>query len=397
MDIIGVVCEYNPMHLGHVYHLENTRRLCEGDNAIVCVMSGDFVQRGENAAFSKFARAEAAVRSGADAVIELPLPWSLASAEGFARGSVGLLDAMGAKYLSFGTEDGGLSRIEKLAETLIDPGCINRIRERMSEDGTLSFAAAREAVLFEMLGEDARAIRTPNNILAVEYIKAIYDNRYEITPLSVKRTGNGHDSTGDGIKSASEIRAIMHMGGDISKFIPPDANGVYRRDIEQGRGTPNEFILEAAILSRLRMLGPEEFEGLPDGADGAGARLFAAAKEPTLEAVTAAAKTRRYTLSRIRRMALCAALGVRAGMAEGIPPYARVLAVNEKGREALREIKKTSGIPILTKPASVKALGPEAGRIFSLTAQAHDLYALGYRAEQERQGGMDWRTGPKII
>ena len=398
MDFIGVVCEYNPFHNGHAYHLRESLRLTRADG-VVCVMSGDFVQRGEAAIYSKYARAEAACRCGADVVIELPLPWSLASAEGFARGAVGLLGALGASTLSFGMEAERLEDLDFLACKLLEPQTISAIRTLMAEDASLSFAAARQQVLERSCGSSARLLEEPNNILAVEYLKAIYDLRLAIEPLAVRRVGSEHDGAGTkDSRSASELRALLRRGEKTTAFMPAAAASVYEKDAAMGRGMPSREVLETAILSRLRTLDAARCAALPDAGGGLGERLYrAAAEEPSLDAVYAAVKNKRLAMSRVRRAVLCAALGVENGMAGGVPPYARLLAATARGRELLGEMKKNSAVPIVTKPAAVRELDGESERIFTLGAAAHDLYALGWRAAEERRGGADWRTGPKII
>lgn len=398
MDFIGVVCEYNPFHNGHLYHLKKSREQC-GDLPIVCVMSGDFVQRGEAALYSKFARAEAAVRCGADAVFELPLPWSLASAEGFARGAVGLLGALGASFLSFGAECSALDQLDALAEALLDAQTLSAVRALMAEDATLSFAAARERVLLLRCGEQASLLETPNNILAVEYLKAIRALELPLKPIAVQRCGSAHDGAGEGEqRSASELRCLIRRGESIQGFVPAAAAAVFARDAQAGRGVPAAELVETAILSRLRTLPPERFAVVPDASGGLGERLArAAAEEPTLDAICAAVKNKRLAMSRVRRALCCAALGIEQGMSAGVPPYARLLAANKRGRTLLSEIKKRSAVPILTKPAAVRQLDSESLRLFTCGAQAHDLYVLGYRAQDERRGCDDWRRSPVIL
>ncbi len=399
MSIIGVVCEYNPFHNGHEYHLMMSRRQLEKDTPVICVMSGDFVQRGEAAVYSKSARAEAACRCGADLVIELPLPWSLASAEGFARGAVGLLGRLGVTHLSFGSEAGELEPLDAIAKELLDPALTMEIKQTMYDDASLSFAAARQIAVERRLGEPAQQLELPNNILAVEYLKAIYDLRLDIVPMTVQRFGSGHDlAGGSGPKSAAELRNMLSNGRSVGEYMPRAAADVYRRERELGREIVDRAELELAMLSRLRMFDERYYNSLPDAADGLGNRLCRAAhEEPTLDAVLAAAKTKRFALSRIRRMCACACLGVKAGMSDEILPYARVLAANTKGCELLREITKNGSIPIVTKPASVKELSPECVSLFAMGASAHDFYVLSYAAAEERKGGGDWRTGPIIV
>ena len=173
---------------------------------------------------------------------------------------------------------------------------------------------------------------------------------------------------------------------------------VFRRELEQGRAMLNTRDMELAILSRLRMLGEKAFLSLPDGGDGVGKRLYKASKEePTLDFILAAAKTKRVALSRLRRMCMAAALGIDAALSAGEPPYIRVLAANEKGRAYLRQIAGKTTIPVVTKPAAVKDLGVRAKAMFAAGASAHDLYTLSFLSIEDRKGGSDWRTGPKIV
>lgn len=399
MSIIGIVGEYNPFHSGHEYHIRQSRQALGEDCPVVCVMSGDFVQRGEPAIYSKFARAEAACRCGADLVVELPLPWSLSSAEGFARGAVYLLSKLGVTHLSFGSEAGELEPLETIAQTLLDPAVNGEIKQVLSSDASLPYALARQKALETRLGELSSQLELPNNILAVEYLKAIYELRLDLQPMTVLRFGSGHDKEGEsGPKSASELRRMIRKGADISPFIPKEAVQVFAREKQQGRAFTDTDMLEAAIISRLRLFGPGYYEALPDGNDGIGRRLYVAAhEEASLDAITAAAKTKRYALARIRRMCMCAALGVKAGMAEELPPYARVLAANARGCALLREISRKGEIPVITKPASVREMSAECREIFSLGSAAHDLYVLGFCAREEKKGGKEWRTSPKIV
>ena len=395
MNVIGVVCEYNPFHRGHLLHLERCRAALEGESTVLCVLSGDFVQRGEAAVYDKFIRAEAACRSGADLVVELPLPWELSSAEGFARGGVGLLGTLGATHLGFGSETGEAAPLQELARALLEEDTIEQIRERMAKKGNLSFAAARERVLTERLGEMARMLRNPNDILAVEYLKAAAEQKLSLHPLAVLREGAGHDeaTAGEGPCSASELRRRLRAGESTVGEIPAAAEAVYARARAEGRELRDPAMLEIAVLSRLRMLERESFERLPDGGEGLGLRLWKAVQEEqSLENIAQAAKSKRYALARLRRMCLAAALGLDRESAKGLPPYARVLAFNERGQALLREAGENSAIPLLTKPAQVRQMGERAERVFQLGAGAHDLYALGLPA-QERPGE-DWRRGP---
>lgn len=394
MKIIGIVAEYNPFHLGHQYHIEESRAAIQGESTVVCVMSGDFVQRGEAAIFPKHIRAEAAVIGGADLVLELPLPWALSSAEGFARGAVGLLGQLGCvDYLSFGSECGDLNILNALATALMDPAIIPAVTEEMKSG--VSFATARQTVLEREYGAIARHLETPNNILATEYMKAIFELHLRMEPITVTRMGAGHDEPGG---SASDVRMRLRERKSISTLVPKDVKKLLTREIKMGRGPVTMHGLEDAVISRLRMLGESDYNRLPNAGEGLGNRLCTAAHdEVTLDGILSAAKTKRYALSRIRRMCMCAALEVKAEDCVGLPPYARVLSANEKGRAALKLMSEKSSIPILTKPAAVNELSGHCQKLFALGSAAHDLYVMGYEVRAERRGGADYRTSPSML
>lgn len=400
MSVIGIVGEYNPFHYGHKHHIAETKRLLGEDCPVVCAMSGDFIQRGEAAVYSKFARAEAAVRSGVDLVLELPPAWALSSAEGFARGAVGLLGSIGVvTHLSFGSECGEVEPLETLAEILLDPLIGADIRRELEAQEGIPFAAARQRAVAKRAGELSGQLETPNNILAVEYIKAVYEQGLSIKPVTVQRFGSGHDKISEsGHKSAAEIRRALANGADISASVPGSAYEIYRREDKLGHGPVLMENLESAMISRLRMLPDSAFAALPDAGEGLNNRLARAAREESgLDAVIAAAKSKRYALSRIRRMVMCAVLGISADMSRETPPYARVLAANARGCALLRDMEGKARIPVITKPAAVKELGAECREVFDRSSSAHDLYVLGYSAKEERRGGADWRTSPKIV
>ena len=399
MDVIGVVGEFDPFHLGHLAHFALSQRALGRDAPIVCVMSGDFVQRGAPAAFSKHARAAAAAACGADLVFELPLPWCAASAERFAGGAVGLLDSLGAvTHLAFGSESGTVSPLAALAAAADDPAVMARVRAGMA--GGAGFAAAREAVLLQAVGPEARLIERPNDLLGMEYLRALRRRGSGMIPLATLRSGPGHDSMADGaLRSAGRLRAMLAAGEDISPFVPPPTRDMIRRQIEAGRGPVTMEKLEPAIVSRLRALSADDFRALPDATEGLGNRLYRAAMaEPDIGAILARAKTKRYPVSRLRRMLLCAALGIRADTFDidhAVPPYARLLAATPRGRALLRDMRPR--VPVVVKPAAVHRLPGPARTVFGLTAAARDLYVLGCDGPDARRGGSDWTEGPAIL
>ena len=399
MNVIGIVAEYNPFHLGHALHVEKTRSMMGETAPVVCVMTGDFVQRGAPALLSKHARAEAAVRSGVNLVLELPLAWSLSSAEGFARGAVSMLAATGVvDVISFGSEAGQLAPLQALAEALDKPETDARIVEELRRgDG---YAAARQRALACTVGETAaKQIGRPNNILAVEYLRAMRAHP-QLRPFTIAREGAGHDETGaasSALRSASELRDKCLLGKDISDWLPPESAAILAREQQAGHGPVGETALETALLSRLRMLPREAFSALPDASEGLGDRLYHAVQtQPGLEQILTAAKSRRYALSRLRRMCWCAALGVRQGDAAGTPPYLRVLAADDAGRALLRQMAACAALPVVTKPAAVHQLDTQAQRVFEAGTAARDLYCLAWTLEQ-RTPGSDWRATPYMM
>ncbi len=395
MDVgaVGITAEYNPFHGGHLYQLRRIREVLGEDTPVVTVMSGDFVQRGEAACFSKFARAEAAVRCGVSLVLELPLPWSLSSAEGFARGGVGLLAATGAvDTLCFGSESADLNSLRRAAEILEAPDFSAALRSALSEG--VSFAAARERAAASLGGETAAgALRSPNDLLAVEYIRAAGRLGFAPEFLPVKRTGSDHDGPG----SASALRRRMASGASWLEEIPPAAAEVFRREMEAGRGPVLPQTLRLPLISRLRERTLADFAAVPDAAEGLEHSLYAAARrEISPEAAAESVKSKRYVLSRLRRMLMCAALGIKKGDSAGTPPYIRVLAMDGKGTALLRLMRETAALPVIIKPARAAGAGERAAELFELGSRAHDLFVLGCPSPERQRGGEDYTTTPYV-
>ena len=398
-NTVGIVSEFNPFHYGHQYLIRKTREQYGENTGIVCVMSGDFVQRGEAACFSKYARAEAACRSGADLVLELPLPWCCSSAEAFASAALGIMNGLGAvSAISFGSECGDAGKIRRAAEVLLSPEMEDALRQQLQQNK--NYASARQAALASLSEELAEIIGTPNNILAVEYAKAIIQSNAEIALFTVSRTGAAHDSfSDDGYRSAREIREMMirdPLSGDWYDYVPKQAAAVFRREIQQGRGPVNVEALESAILSRLRLLTLEDIMNLPE-TDGGIGELFYRSVQSTgsLEALVQNVKHKSIALSRVRRLVTAGALGIRKDMGEWEPDYIRVLAFNGKGRQILHDASPS--LPIITKTAHMQRGNTAGTEQFELGSCAHDLFVLGFQDSVQRVCGEDWRTGPVIV
>ncbi len=397
MDVLGVICEYNPFHKGHAYMLSEIGSYRLSDRAVVCAMSGNFVQRGEAAVMNKYARAEAAVKCGADMVIELPLPWAMSSAESFAEGGVSLLAATGiVSHIGFGSECGDIALLERTAETLLMPELDGLIKQQL--DKGLSYASAREAALRTLSADCADILKSPNNILAVEYLKAIYKNNFSIKPVTVPRRGAAHDERGEGeLLSASELRARLAAGEEISSFVPDKSARVIKREIEAGCCPVTGDKLETAVLSRLRVLPISAFEALPDASEGLERRLYEAVHScPDIGSILEYTKSKRYAMSRIRRMLMGAALGIDKNATQGGIPYIKILALSETGKALAKSMKEKAKLPVITKPSQIRSLSKSAQRLFALESAADDLYCLGYDSKSRRLPGSAWRNSPFV-
>ncbi|MCF2618604.1 nucleotidyltransferase family protein [Oscillibacter valericigenes] len=397
MRTAGIICEYNPFHRGHAWQIDALRAQLGADTAVVCAMSGNFVQRGDFAILRAHARAEAAVRGGADLVLELPLPWAISSAEGFAAGGVGVLTATGAvDTLVFGSECGDTETLRAVAAVLESDAFAALLRQRLAE-GT-SFAAAREAAARELLGDRAAVLAQPNDILGVEYCKAIARQNAVMEPLALARKSVGHDGGAvEGFASASHIRRLLISGGNAAEFLTPESADIYARECAAGRAPVTMANAERAILARLRALTEADFAACDSGGEGLYHRFYDAVQhETSIEDILAAAKSKRYAHARLRRLLLSAFLGLTAELPARIP-YLRVLACNERGREVLKTMKTTAAAPILTKSAQVRRLDADAQRLFALTARAEEQYTLAYPSLAAAKPGSAWTTTPVIL
>ena len=388
---IGIAAEYDPFTNGHADHIRRTRLAAGEDCAVVCVMSGSFTQRGEPACVGKFARARAALAGGADLVLELPTDFALASAERFAFGAASVLDALGCvDAMSFGSESGDTAELTEIAGALLDPAIDSLIKAELALGAP--YAAARQRAAEKLTGRKLPALARPNDILAIEYIKALRRLGSGMEPIALLREG-AHDADDARFPSASVLRAALRRGEGIDGMTPPACAEIIRAEVEAGRAPVSAEALETAVLARLRCMTLEDFLALPDAGDGLAERMLkAASRARTLEELYELTKTRRLAMSRIRRAAMCAYLGVSAESRAESPQYIRVLAADEKGRAVLK--KKTRRLPLVTKAASAKKLEGAALSEFMLDVRASDLRSLGRPSAERRTAGEDWLTSP---
>lgn len=383
MKILGMIAEYNPFHNGHLYHLKQAKAL-SGAEYCIAVMSGNFVQRGEPACYDKWTRANAAVANGIDLVVELPVDFALASAERFAFGGVYLLDCLGiVTHLAFGAESAQellCNAAEKLAEE--NTSFRQALKQHLSEG--LSFPAARQKAM-----GDNPVLSHPNNILGIEYLKALQQLNSKIIPVVIKRHGCGHhDPNPQGeFASGSAIRRLLQSGLDISAYLP-------RPSYEAIEGKKPVFsfnfdkLLPYAVISQ----SPESIAEIGQIQEGLENRIYQCAfSASSVAELIEAVKTKRYPYTSVSRMLYQILCRIRKDKLAAHPAYCRVLAFNHKGTELLREIKQKSSLPVITKPADL-SLSPQEKTELEMDFFASDLYYLA--GGLQKKGRVDYVTSP---
>lgn len=343
MSIAAVICEFNPFHNGHKYLLSQIR--AKGYDTIICVMSSSFTQRGEVALLDKFVRTQVALKNGADLVVELPLPWSVSSAERFAKGGVEIIKALSvADTVFFGSESGNIELIKKAALATEDERVKSLLTDFMEKGDYYPLALEKsvEAVFGE---EISSVLKTPNNTLGVEYMKEL--TKYSIKADTIKRTGTEHDSdlTCDEFASASFIRNALKTSGDFSDFVPDFNDETFENPAFEELGN-------RAVLLKLKTMTKEELINTADVTEGLENRIAEAAKTAqTIEELLSMIKTKRYTMARLRRIIMSAFLGITKDIQSKPVPYLRFLGMTEKGSVALSLAAKKASLPIVTNVA----------------------------------------------
>lgn len=368
MKHAGVICEYNPFHAGHAHLLGHLRDA----ETVICLMSGNFTQRGEAAILPPVPRAAAAVAAGADLVLELPFPFAAASAEYFATAGVRALSLLGADTLAFGSECADVTRLENAAEKLLSPGFLPCYRQESKKRGSMG-------ALFDYLGEEFSS----NDILGISYLLAIRKEALPLTPFAVRRIGEGYLSAnaGAGYPSAAALRAKLSTSGDILPLLPAETREIFRAAAAR-TGTAETARLGGAMLAVLRGYGMKKTP-VPATAEmdaGLFARLLASAEQATdYESLLAGAACGAYTDGRIRRALLFLLAGVTKSDLTAPPAFLQLLAANKKGLAYLSKTRKTRTIPVLTRKAGAEKLGASARRERDLARISDGLYALCFR------------------
>ena len=408
MRIAGIVTEYNPFHDGHRFMIGALRDA--GFDAVVCVMSGPFVQRGEAALFPSYLRAEAAVLGGADLVLRLPAVWAAASAERFGRAGVSMLSALGCvDAVCFGAETPDVELLSGAADVLEGAAFDEELKKELASG--VSFASARAAAAGRVLPGAAELLAAPNNILGVEYCKALAKMPAALADLAARagkpappapsafaigRQGAAHDGppTG-GPPSAGWLRRRVAADGvaALCGHTPPACCQLYKTAAKRG-DMLDAMRYEVAMLSRLRARRQADFDRYPDAAGGLGARMAIAVKSAvTLEELYGAAKTKRFAHARIRRLAVAAALEFPENPREA-PPFLHVLAANETGKKVLARAKETALLPVGVSLAKLEKTSGGAQTVANAEAMAEDLHALCLKTP--RQGGLVYTAQSKL-
>jgi len=380
MKISGIICEYNPFHNGHLYHIEQTRK--NGATHIVAVMSGNFVQRGDVAVINKFERAKTAVRCGADLVIELPVAYCLSAAETYAKGAMYILKGLGCvDELSFGSECGDLSLLS--AAVKASYACAKRPElEDLMKLGN-SYPKALQILIRQNYGDEIGLLfNSPNNVLAIEYLKAMISVNLKIQPFTVKRN-EAHDSmvSYGKIASASLIRQLMEgQNDDFDELVPEVSSDTISACAATGMTARFEN-LERVLMYKLRTSAADEIAALPEVAQGLENKILSARNETSLESLLLNIKSKRYPMARIRRILLTLLIGIRTADTQNPPPYGRILALSERGKDILSAAKKAgTTLPYMTSLSKLAELNDACKACSDLEARSTSIYGLSQRA-----------------
>ncbi len=393
--ILGIISEYNPFHLGHLYHLQKSQEIVNPDYTIA-IMSGNFIERGDTAIVDKWARAEMALNNGIDLVVELPLVYSISSAENFAMGSIKILDSLNMDTtLSFGSECGDISILSDIAQVLAkEPSEYLSILNHELALG-ISFPKAREHAVLMYLNDIrkyANVLSESNNILGIEYLKAIQKQKAKIKAVTIKRIGSKYNSTHleDSFPSATAIRQGIINSENIEKYMPETSYKILKDKISKNEFVKGISIFEQAILYRLRTMSIEDILNLPDVSEGLENKIKKASNScNNLANLTSLVKSKRYTMTRINRILLYALLNITKKDIEDsykVSPYLRILGVNQKGKELLSKISKSNKkTDIITSPK--KFFDTTKNKLLKNMLEkdmiASNIYTLGYTKDSK--------------
>ena len=393
MRVCAVICEYNPFHLGHAYHLRAARE-SSGADYVLCLMSGALTQRGTFARHDKWLRSRAALQNGADVVLELPARFACAPAPDFAGGGVSLLSALGVvTHLSFGCEPSALSLLSAAAPFFKAESPVFSAALQTHLANGLPYPRARALAAEQIAGIPADLLAQPNAALALEYLQALPET---IVPVPVARQGSGyHDTALSALSSATAVRAALARG-DLADALSAVPSPEILQTAEKSGFVHEEEALTQALLYRLRTASPTELSALYGMDEGLESRFLAAAQNcSTRETLLEQIKTKRYTRARLSRLCAYALLNLTRDFAQThrTPDYARVLGFRKSAAPLLKEIKRHGSIPLVTKAADFDRSNP----LFALDVRAQNLWSLGVLNPSLRVSGRDFTTSPVML
>ena len=391
--VLGIIAEYNPFHNGHLYHLEESKKIT-GSKYVVAVISGNFTQRGDTSIVDKWTKTKMALDNGCDLVIELPLIYSISSAENFAAGGVKILNSLKVvDYISFGAETSDVNVLDKIANILYEePKEYKSLLTSQLNKG-MSFPKARQNALMMYLNDIrdyAEALSAPNNILGIEYIKSLKKLKSKIFPVPIERYETGYNDlsyTSD-IASASAIRNIVKNGGfqPLKSLIPKTSFQLLTNQIKLGQNVNDLSVFEKQIIYNLRVMSINEIANLPDVSEGLEYALKKAASvSNTLDDLIENIKSKRYTLTRIRRILLYSLLKLTKKdmeISKKVNPYIRVLGFNSKGKYLLSEaIKQNPRLEVITsvKKFLDSSFNKNLINMLEKDILATNIYTIGYK------------------
>ena len=382
MKTVAIISEYNPFHTGHEYQVAKIREEFGSDTRIVAIMSGNYTQRGEIAIMDKSARARAAIMCGVNLVLEIPFPYSSSSAEFFAKSGIKIANEIGViDYLSFGSECGNINYLTTLAKNMLDKEYTDAITQ-CSDMKEIGYPEQCEKIYKQLFGEDtAENFFSPNNILALEYIKALLSTDSKIQPHTISRCGASYSEesiTDSEHQSATAIRQLFFKNlKSALKFIPKNTISTISEEYNNGLFPTNQEKLSSAIISHIRLNSPDADTDIHDAKGGLYNRLYNESfKANTISSLIKLAGTKKYTSARIRRAIWYSFFGVTSSTVKELPCYTQVLAMDNVGKTILKEVKKISDFPVLTKPSDYSKLPREAMNQKKLADKADSIFHL---------------------
>ncbi len=399
--VLGIVSEYNPFHNGHLYHLNESKKQSNADLTI-CVMSGNFTQRGSTAIIDKWSRAKMAVQNGVDLVLELPLIYSISSAENYAFGSINILNSLGiVDNISFGSECGDIETLDTFAKVFSEqPKEYVSLLEHELAKG-VSFAKAREKAILMYLTDIrkyANILSGSNNILGIEYLKALKQLNSNIKPITIKRDSVDHNSSSvvNGIASSSEIRKMLKKSNELSKLMPKSSYDIFIDKMKHGQVVKNITCFEKEIMYKLRSMSLNQIAELPDVTEGLENAIKTASNTcNNIPDFITQVKSKRYTQTRIQRILLYALLDITKEdmeFSKRIVPYVRVLAFNPNGKRIISKISSPK-LNVITSPKKFliqKNKNKYLKHMLLQDINATDIYTLAY--DYDSNTGLDYTT-----